>query len=463
MATATVTSSRVPPGPKGHPVMGMLGPIRRDPLGTLMEIFERYGDTVRIRLGPIRSTVVYHPDGVKHVLQEQVKNYTKDHVSYDIVRWIAGDGLLTSRGETWLRQRRLAQPAFHRQRIAAMGELMIRRSEETLAEWEAIAGSGRSIDVGDAMMRLALRIVGDALFGADVDAQADTISRNFHTLSDQVVTRFRSFNLIPPVLPRRRDQEWRQAKAALDQVIYAMIAERRRSGEDRGDLFSMLMLAEDEETGERMNDKQLRDELLTMLVAGHETTATALTWAWGLLDRNPEAATRLHAELDAVLGGPGVSPAERRALTPADLPQLAYTRMVIDETLRLYPPIYIFSRAVKQADTVGGYAIPKGSSVDVSPYITHRHPAFWPDPERFDPERFTPERVAARHKYAYFPFSTGPRICIGNNFALMEATLALATLASRLRLRLATPALPAPEPLLTLRPLGGMQMVVERR
>jgi cytochrome P450 len=331
--------------------------------------------------------------------------------------------------------------------------MMVRRSEETLAEWEAAAGS--ELDVGEAMMHLALRIVGDALFGTDVEAQATTISRNFHLLSDQVVTRFRSFNLIPPVLPRRRDREWRQAKAALDSVIYAMIAERRRSDEDRGDLFSMLMLAQDEETGERMSDKQLRDELLTMLVAGHETTATALTWAWGLLDRHPDVAAKLHAELDSVLG--------ERAPTVADLPQLAYTRMVIDETLRLYPPIYIFSRAVKQADTIGGYSIPAGSSVDISAYVTHRHPEFWPHPERFEPERFTPERVAARHKHAYIPFSTGPRICIGNNFALMEATLALATLARRVRLRLTAPELPAPEPLLTLRPLGGLRMRVERR
>lgn len=455
MTTAALSVAPLPPLVKGHPVLGVIRPIRRDPLGFLMGAFKEHGDVVRYRIGPLRSNLIAHPDGVKHVLQEHVKNYTKDHVSYDMVRWIAGDGLLTSRGETWLRQRRLAQPAFHRQRIAGFAELMVRRSEETLAAWEQAAATGRPVEVGDAMMRLALRIVGDALFGADVDAQAEVISRNFHTVSDQVVTRFRSFNIIPPVLPRRRDREWRQAAAALDAVIYGMIAERRRNEEDRGDLFSMLMLAQDEETGERMNDRQLRDELLTMLVAGHETTATALTWAWALLDKHPHVAAKLHAELDAVLG--------ERAPTLADLPQLAYTRMIIDETLRLYPPIYIFSRAVKADDSIGGYSLPKGSAVEICAYITHRHPAFWPDPERFEPERFTPEQVAARHKYAYFPFSTGPRICIGNSFALMEATLALATLARRLRLRLADGVLPQPEPLLTLRPLGGMHMVVERR
>ncbi|GAB4450104.1 MAG: cytochrome P450 [Chloroflexi bacterium OHK40] len=453
MTTTALDASRVPPGPRGHPALGILRPLRQDPLGFLMQTFTTYGDTVRYRIGPIRSTLIAHPDGVKHVLQERVKNYTKDHLSYTMVRWVAGDGLLTSMGDTWLRQRRLAQPAFHRQRIAAMGEMMVRRSQETLAEWEALAG--HEVDVGDAMMRLALRIVGDALFGTSVDAQAEAISHNFHLISDQVVTRFRSFNLIPPVLPRARDRAWRQARAALDRVIYGMIAERRARDEDRGDLFSMLMLARDEDTGERMSDRQLRDELLTMLVAGHETTATALTWAWGLLDQHPEAAAKLHAELDSVLGD--------RPPTVADLPRLAYTRMVIDETLRLYPPIYIFSRAVQHADSIGPYHIPRGSSVDISAYVTHRHPAFWPDPERFDPERFTPERVAARHKFAYIPFSSGPRMCIGNTFALMEATLALATLARRLTLRRPGGTLPAPEPLLTLRPLGGLRMRVERR
>jgi cytochrome P450 len=456
MTTAALPASPPqPPGPRSRHPLGALPEIRRDALAFLLGTFTRYGDVARYRLGPMPSALVAHPDGVRHVLQEHVKNYTKDHISYGMVRWVAGDGLLTNRGDSWLRQRRLAQPAFHRQRLAAMAEMMVRRSEETVAEWEQAADAGRPVEVGDAMMRLALRIVGDALFGANVDAQAAAISRNFHIVSDQIVTRFRSFNLIPPVLPRRRDREWRQAVAALDSVIYGMIAERRRSGEDRGDLFSMLMLARDEDTGHQMSDRQLRDELLTMLVAGHETTATALTWAWALLDRHPEAATKLHAELDAVLGD--------RAPTGADLPRLAYTRMVIDETMRLYPPIYLFSRAVKAADTIGGYSIPRGSSVEICAYVTHRHPEFWPDPERFAPERFAPEQVAARHKFAYIPFSSGPRICIGNNFALMEATLALAAIARRLRLRLPAATLPAPEPLLTLRPLGGLRMTPERR
>lgn len=451
-----VTSSpHVIAGPRGRPLAGVLPELRRDSLGFLRRTFAEYGDISTYKLGPIRSHLIAHPDGVRQVLQENVRNYTKDHVSYGIIRWVAGNGLLTSQGDFWLRQRRLAQPAFHRQRIAAMGERMVERAAALYEGWERAAASGRPLLIGEEMMRLTLGIVGDALFGADVGEQTAAVDKGFNTLNAQVVDRFRSFNLLPPVLPTRADRQWRAALAELDRVVYAIIAERRRSGADTGDLLSMLMLARDEETGAQMDDKQLRDEVLTMLVAGHETTATALSWTWALLDTNPAAAARLHAELDAVLGD--------RLPTVADLPQLRYTRMVLDESMRLYPPVYILSRKVLADDTIGGYRIPGGSSVDISPYITHRHPAFWEDPERFEPERFTPERVAARHKYAYIPFSTGPRMCIGNNFALMEGTLILATLARRFRPRLPDGRMPEALPLITLRPADGLPMIIERR
>lgn len=455
MATAAALAPLRPPGPKGHPLLGVLPELRRDSLGFLMRTFTQYGDVAAYRIGPLRSHLLAHPDALKYVLQEQVKQYTKEHVSYVIMRRIVGNGLLTSQGDFWLRQRRLAQPAFHRQRIAAMGDAMVTRAEALLAEWETAAGAGRPVDVGAAMMRLTLQIVGDALFGADMAGEAAVVSRNFDILSAQTVERFRTFNVLPPLLPTRANREWHRAKRELDAVVYKIIGERRRRGDDTGDLLSMLMLARDEETGAQMSDNQLHDEVLTMLLAGHETTATALTWAWAMIDAHPHVAAKLHAELDEVLG--------ERAPTVADLPRLAYTRMIIDETMRLYPPVYILSRKATADAVIGGYHIPKGSAVDLSPYVTHRHPAFWPDPERFEPERFTPEQTATRHKYAYIPFSTGPRMCIGNNFALMEATLVLATLARRLRLRLVDGRIPQPEPLITLRPRGGMQMIVERR
>lgn len=455
---ATVPYARVArtaPGPRGTPLVGVLPWLRRDTLGFLTAMLNQYGDVAGYRLGPLRSYLLAHPDALKYVLQERVKNFTKDHVSYTMVRWIAGNGLLTSQGDFWLRQRRLSQPAFHRQRIAGLGAQMVQAAQELLDEWAPWAADGREVEAGEAMMQLTLRIASEALFGANVQTQAAAVSHGFNILSEQLVARFRSFNILPPVLPTRADRAWRAAVAELDRVVYGLLAERRRRAEDTGDLLSMLMQARDEETGERMSDAQLRDEVLTMLVAGHETTATVLTWAWAMLDRHPQVAERLHAELDRVLAG--------RAPTVADVPQLAYTRMVIDETMRLYPPIYLLSRKVLEDDLVGGFRIPAGSSVDISAYVTHRHPAFWEDPERFDPERFTPERVAARHKYAYIPFSTGPRMCIGNNFALLEAPLLLATIAQRYRLRVRPGHALIPSPLLTLRPLGGLPVYLERR
>lgn len=441
------------PGPRGNWLLGVVPSIRRDSIGFLMETFHRYGDVSAYRIATIRSHLIAHPDGVRHVLQENVKNYTKDHISYDMVRWTVGNGLLTSQGSFWLRQRRLAQPAFHRQRIAAMGDLMVRAAAEAAERLGELASGGRTVDIGEPLMQLTLRIAGETLFGAQVGTQADAVSQAFNELSAQLVARFRSFNILPPKLPTAADRRFRAAQRTLDQVVYGIIAERRRREADTGDLLSMLMLTVDEETGERMDDAQLRDEVLTMLIAGHETTATALTWTFGLLAQHPEAEAKLRAELDAALGG--------RLPSVADLPSLPYTRMVIDEAMRLYPPVYILSRKVIADDTIGGRRIPAGSSVDISPYVTHRHPAFWDDPERFDPERFTPERVAARPRYAYFPFSGGPRQCIGNSFALMEAPLLLATIAQRLRMRLAHGAMPGLDPLATLRPKGGMAMVIE--
>lgn len=448
-----MSDRKLAPGPKGNPFIGVLRDVRRDTIGFFRNTFATYGDTVTYRLGPLRSYLITHPDGVKRVLQEHVKNYTKDHVSYSIVRWLAGNGLLTSQGDFWLRQRRLVQPAFHRQRLAAMAAMMVQRTEAMLDRWEAPAAQGTALDMSNEMMQLTLDIVGDALFGTNVRDQAAAVEHGFSILSAQVVDRFRSFNLIPPVLPTRNDRLWRSALSEMDAVVYAIISERRKQDTDTGDLLSMLLLIEDADTGERMTDTQLRDEVLTMLVAGHETTATALTWAWGLLDQHPEVRSKLDAELAQVLGG--------RSPTMDDVPNLTYTRMIIDETMRLYPPVYIFSRHVVADDELNGYHIPKGASVDLSPYLTHRHPDFWEEPERFMPERFSAEQVAARHKYAYIPFSTGPRICIGNNFALLEMTLVLATVAQRYRPRLIAPTLPKALPLITLRPQDGMPMYLE--
>jgi cytochrome P450 len=435
--------------------MGVLSEVRRDTPGFLTTTSRTYGPVACYRLGPLRSYLVTHPDGVKRVLQDNVANYTKDHVSYGLVRWIAGNGLVTSQGDFWLRQRRLAQPAFHRQRIGAMAGIMTQATHELLERWEAVATQGKPLQVGPEMMGLTLRIVGDALFGTNVVEKTAVVGQAFDVLSAQVVNRFRTFNIIPPVLPTRADRQFRGAMKTLRGVVGEMISERRKSGEDRGDLLSMFMLARDEETGAQMDDTQLTDESVTMLVAGHETTATTLSWIWALLHQHPEVEARLHAEVDSVLAG--------RPPTLEDLPRLPYSRMVVDEALRLYPPVYVLSRKVLADDEVCGFRIPAGSSVDLSPYATQRLPEFWEEPEQFRPERFTPEQVAGRPRFAYFPFLGGPRQCIGNAFALMEAQLITVCISQRFRLRMVPGYTPTPEPLITLRPVGGLPMHLERR
>lgn len=441
-------------GPKGHPLLGVLPQTREDVLGFLMGAHRTYGDVVRYRLGPLSSQLIVHPDGLKRILQDNVANYTKDHFSYTLAKRVVGEGLVTSQGSFWLRQRRLAQPAFHRQRIAGMAQQMARAAAETADAWSRHPAD-QPVLVGREMMVLTLRVVGDALFGTNVGPRAELVGRAFNQINEQIVWRFRSFRVLPPILPFGKDRAFRSAIRQLHGVVQEIISERRRSGADLGDLLSMFMLARDEDTGEQMNDEQLGNEVLTMLVAGHETTATTLTWAFSLLASHPAVEAKLHQELDSVLGG--------RTPTVEDVPKLEYTRMILDETLRLYPPLYILSRKVVANDVLCGHQVPAGSFVDFSPYVTHRHPAFWERPEAFEPERFSKEQTARRPRYAYLPFSGGPRQCIGNNFALMEGQLILATLAQRFHLRPGPGYSTQPDALITLRPRGELPMLIEPR
>ena len=454
-APALTFSTRPATGPRGLPLVGVLPQVRRDVLGFLTRTAAAHGDVARYRLGPLESFLVSHPDGVRHVLQEHASNYSKDHMSYTMARWVAGNGLLTSQGSFWLRQRRLASPAFHRGRVAALGTDMVRATEAALHRWAPAAARGEPVGVNKEMMQLTFRIMGEALFGADLAGHARGVGAAFDVLSEQVVTRFRSFRVLPPVLPFGTDRAFRTALATLDATVQHVITTRRSAPDDRGDLLSMFMLARDEDTGEVMNDRQLRDELVTMMIAGHETTATTLAWVWALLAAHGEAEARLHAELDGVLGG--------RAPTGADLARLPWTRAVVDEAMRLFPPAYVFSRKTVDDDVIGGVRIPKGSAVDLSPWVTHRRADLWERPDAFLPERFLGDEAVRRARYAYFPFSGGPRQCIGLGFALMEAQLIVATVAQRYRLRPVTPGLPTPEPLITLRPEGGLPMRLERR
>ncbi len=457
MTTAPQTAApRTAPGPRGRLLLGNMHHIRRRPLEFYTSLRRQYGDVVRFRTtGPFNAFLLSHPDDVEYVLRKNARNYPKEEFVNAKLKLFLGEGLLTSEGEFWLRQRRLAQPAFHRQRLAALATLMTDATGAMLARWEPDAGSGRPLDVADEMAHLTLGIVGRALLGVDLSEKAGALGRAFEVALEHVNHRSTHMLAVPERIPTPRNRRFLMARRKLDEAVYRIIAERRRSGEDTGDLLSMLLAARDEETGEGMSDQQLRDEVVTILIAGYETTADALAWTWYLLGAHPETRARLRAELAAVLAG--------RVPTVEDLPQLPYTRMVLQEAMRLYPPAWGLLRQAREDDEIRGYRIPARVRIVISQYVVHRHPGFWEEPERFDPERFAPGRVASRPPFAYFPFGGGQRMCIGNNFAMMEAQLILATVAQRYRLDLVPGHPVEPEPLITLRPRHGVLVTLHDR
>ena len=434
------------PGPRGHPLLGSLPRARRDPIALFMDSFRDYGEVVRFRFGSMVGHLVSSPAGVNHVLAENNKNYGKQTRGYRNLRYVLGNGLLTSEGETWKRQRRIAQPAFHRQRIAGFAQAMVRAAEDAAADLES--RRGLEIDMHHEMMRLTLRVVGETLLAYDPTDAADEVGAALAYLLAIANERTSRILDLPPLLPTRENLEFRRALATLDAVVLRMIGERRKSPGDRGDLLSMLIESRDAETGEAMDDRQLRDEAMTILLAGHETTANALTFTWLLLSRYPAAFRELRSELQRVLGG--------RSPQVDDLPRLTLTRRILQESMRLYPPAWIITRSVIGPDEIAGYQIPARSVLFISPYVVHRHPGLWEDPEGFDPERFADEPPRG----AYLPFGGGPRMCIGNAFATLEAELVLATLAQRLRFDLVPGGGVELEPSITLRPQNGIRMNV---
>lgn len=454
MATATkepVSTLRTMPGPLGNPVFGVMRELQHDQLGFYMKLRRQYGDIVRFRvLGPIFAYVLFHPNDIDYVLRRNQQNYHKG-IAHQRFKSLLGEGLLTSDGALWRRERRLAQPAFHRQRIAGFATTMTEATAQMLERWQDYAQSGQAFDIAAEMTRLTLAVVGRTLFSTDVSGEASTVRKNLYIALEHINYELSHFTL-PERVPTPGNLRYFRAVRALDTVVHEIIDERRQSGEDRGDLLSMLMLARDEETGESMSDAQLRNEVMTLILAGHETTANTLTWTWYLLAQHPDVEHRLHEELASVLNG--------RTPTLEDLPRLPYARMILDEALRLYPPAWGMSRKTVNADEIRGYAIPAGAELAVVQYVTHRHPDFWENPEQFDPERFTPERSAGRPHFAYFPFGGGPRLCIGNTFALMEAHLILAMMAQTYSPRLVPNQRVVPEPIITLRPRDGLLVTV---
>lgn len=441
-----------PPGPRGIPILGMLPAIRRDPVGVFMRGAQRFGDVVYYKIGPRRGYLITNPEDVRHVLQDNARNYHKSPL-YDKLRLFLGNGLLTSEDGFWLRQRRIAQPAFHRERMTALAGVMAETAREVAARWQTFA-AGQTVDIDEEMMRLTRTVVVRALLGADLGPFTSTIDQAWVVVNQHVGESFWSLGFTDK-WPTPKNKRFQAARAVLRGAVDHVITERRRHPSDSADLLSMLMSARDEETGEAMTDEQLRVEVTTFLLAGQETTSLALTWTWYLLSQNPRARQRLEDELDVVLNG--------RPPEYSDLANLPYLRMVIDESMRLYPPAWGFSRQALADDELGGFRLPRGWLAFIIPYVLHRLPAFWPDPEVFDPERFSPERSADRPKFVYIPFGAGPRQCIGNQFALIETQLAVATLAQSYRLHLKPRHRVDPWPLITLRPRFGMPMTIERR
>jgi cytochrome P450 len=442
-----------PPGPRGYPILGVLPQLRSNPIDTFLDAADQYGDMVHLKAGPYHGFLLSDPADIKHVLQDNARNYHKSPL-YARLRDTLGNGLLTSEDGFWLRQRRLAQPAFHRQRLIAMADTMVSCTEQMLERWAGIASSGEPIDLVAEMMALTQAIIVRTMFSTDLGKTADIVNRTWPIINRRIGETFWSTRL-ETTLPLPANIRFRHALRELDAVVYQIIADRRHSRRDEADLLSMFLSARDDETGAGMTDRQLRDEVMTMLLAGHETTSLALSWTYYLLSKHPESERRVADDVDRAIGN--------RRPTFADLDQLTFTRRVLEESLRLYPPAWGFSRLALGEDDIRGYHVPPGSIVFLIPFVVHRRRALWPNPERFDPDRFAPECESTRPRFAYIPFGGGPRGCIGNQFAMIEAQLIVATIAQRYRIELVPDQNIRPEPLITLRPKPGIRATVTAR
>lgn len=439
------------PGPTGAEMLRQLRAIQRAPHEFLLTCARTYGGVTQFPIGNLSVYAVSDPAGVRHVLQDNARNYNKDTIQFNTLALVTGEGLLTSDGDFWLRQRRMMQPAFHRQRVAAFGQTMVSTAEKMLARWEALT-EGVSLDIDHEMMKLTLEIVGQTLFSVDLSAAASDLVQAVLITLEYIVYRAQSPLALPPFVPTPRNRTFNHALQMLDESVYRLIAARTaEAGETRhGDLLDLLLAARSED-GQPMSDRQLRDEIITLIIAGHETVASALTWTWHLLANHPAAAEALVVELTGRLG--------QRPPQVDDLSALPYTRAIFDEALRLYPPAWLITRKARATDEIAGRVVPAGALVIISPYVVHRDPELWPEAESFRPERFLGE---ATPRFGYLPFGGGPRLCIGNTFALMEGALILATVAQRYRLLAAPGQAVQAEPLVTLRPKGGLHLQLKR-
>jgi cytochrome P450 len=441
------------PGPKGLPVLGSIVDMRREGVLTFyLDMWREYGDVVRVETGPMTMHQFVRPEHVQHILVKNPENYVKGF-SHDKLRVPLGKGLFTSVGSLWRRQRRLMGPTYTPRGVTQFADVVVDATQKMLTRWQT-EFDGRALAINTEMMRLTMSIISRSMFNLDVGEEYAEVGEAISFILEFANKRTLSLVDPPMSFPTPMNRRMKHAQETLDAFIYGIISERRRQPQ-RGDLLDTLMRARDEESGEVMSEQQLRDELLITFFAGHETTAQLLTWTWYLLAQHVDVEERFHGELDRVLAG--------RSPVQDDVDTLIYTRMLIDEVLRLYSPVAMVARDVVEDDEIDGYVIPAGSIVTITPYITHRHPEFWENPEVFDPEHFAPDRVEARPRYAYYPFGAGPRICLGKYFALQEAVLVLAEVGRRYQLRLVPGQQVAVEWAGTLRPAHDVMMTLEQR
>ncbi len=439
-----------------HRILGAARAFQSDPIRAFFLAQAGCGDVARVDLlvAPYVLHVLNHPDHLRHVLVDGARKYGKGSLGYLKLRESLGNGLVTSEGDFWKRQRRIANPAFHHERVAQFAETMVRCAEESADGWQGAVTSGEPVDIAQEMMRLTLRVIGLTMFSTEVAGAASIVARALDDVLRITIHRIKDLWAAPSWLPTPTNRRFDRALAAVHGEVGGIIAARRRSGESgKQDLLEMLMTARDPETGEGMTDVQLLDEAMTIFGAGHETTANALSWTLYLLSLHPDVERRLREEIARVVG--------QRPPRLADLPGLVFTERVVKESMRLFPPVWGLERSVLEDDVIDGFEIPKGSWVFMSPYRVHRDARFWENPEGFNPDRFTAEAEAARHKGAYVPFSLGPRKCIGESFAMIEAKLVLASLLRRTRFEIVPGRRVEPEPTITLRPKGGLWMRVK--
>jgi cytochrome P450 len=444
-------SRRVPPGPPRRAAPGILRKLRADRLGLMSEAVREYGDAVRVAIGPKTLYIFNHPDHAKHVLADNAANYHKG-IGYTEAKRALGDGLLTSEGALWKEQRRTIQPVFQHKRVAAQADVIVDEALGLVERLAAHAGRGRPVDVLTEVTALTLGVLGSTLLDIDL-GEFDGVEHSFEAVQDQAMFEMETLGMVPRWLPLKGQRAFRSARDHLQEVVGALVERRQAQPSAAGDdVLTRLIASTARETDKRVGDRRMRDELVTLLLAGHETTASTVGWTLDLVSRHPEVRDRLHEEAVAVYG-------DRRPAY-ADLTSLRYTHMVLQEAMRLRPPVWILPRRALADDEVGGYHVPAGAEVLICPYTLHRHPRYWPEPDRFDPTRFDPDVPVDRPRYAHIPFGAGPRFCVGNHLGMMEATFIISTLLRDLRFDPVPGYAAKPEPMMSLRLGGGLPLTV---